>query len=473
MKLIINSFPPIVQKCTIDLSKKLILFVGHNNSGKTYITQLIWAINNFNNSSRDFDYLNFKLLKMTYFLEKLESELSNNMSMDSDKLNVSRLFHTTFDFKEKNLKAISKNYSLYLKNEIIDEVFNNKMSADFQILFDIESFENLELKHNIDGGEWILYINKEKNSLKFDFKLEVNNFGNEEEAIPLDLLNQYIEILIISSMVNKNTIFMPSTRSFLPSFYKYIYTLENEHKNNALKNIGLLNKKNISFFKSSYTQPINELIKKLIFELDNPIKTNEYLDKLSNLLDGDISINKPEGIGMAEINYSTNSGKIIPMYLSSSMVNQLSMLYLYFKYWYEEKGSFLLIDEPEMNLHPEKKIEIFEQLLNFASKNKLLIATHSSSMAKSLINYIHLFDLKEKEKAEDLKLFMEENKLNMNLNIELKSNDIGIYYFNGKTIISYKNDDNSNIHFGTFSDIDKLQVKQYEYILDKLDEYDS
>ena len=37
MKLIINKFMPISQKCEIDLSKKVTVFVGKNNSGKTYI----------------------------------------------------------------------------------------------------------------------------------------------------------------------------------------------------------------------------------------------------------------------------------------------------------------------------------------------------------------------------------------------------------------------------------------------------
>jgi len=53
----------------------------------------------------------------------------------------------------------------------------------------------------------------------------------------------------------------------------------------------------------------------------------------------------------------------------------------------------------------------------------------------------------------------------MDSNINLTSNDIGIYYFNGKTVVSYKKDNDSNIHFGTFTEIEELQRKQYDYIL--------
>ena len=49
------------------------------------------------------------------------------------------------------------------------------------------------------------------------------------------------------------------------------------------------------------------------------------------------------------------------------------------------------------------------------------------------------------------------------------SGQLGIYYFSGDSIVSYKEDNNSNIHFGTFSDLEKLQNKQYEYILNELE----
>ncbi|RUM69122.1 MAG: hypothetical protein DSZ07_05310, partial [Sulfurovum sp.] len=125
---------------------------------------------------------------------------------------------------------------------------------------------------------------------------------------------------------------------------------------------------------------------------------------------------------------------------------------------------------PEMNLHPSKKIEIMELLMSFASNNKLLIATHSSTLAKSIINYIHLFDLKEK--SGNIEEFIRENDLKMDLDINLTSNDIGIYYFNGKTVVPYKKDNDSNIHFGTFTEIEELQRKQYDYILEELERDD-
>ena len=368
MKLIINKFPPITQRCEIDLSKKLTLFVGQNNSGKTYLSQLIWGIYN----------------KLSYIKHY-----------------------------DNSLEQISIDFTKYIKEYAKKEIFKKDIETDFNIVIEKKDMDYLNIK----------------------------------------------------------PIFLPSSRLFLPSFYKYIFNTEKDFKDSMFKNLDNINESNKKFYAPSYTQPVDDLIKKLIFSLNKPLETNIYLDKLAEIMEGNISVDRAEELGMADISYNHKSGENIPMYLSSSMVHQLSTLYLYFKYWYEKDKSFLIIDEPEMNLHPSKKIEIMELLMSFASENKLLMATHSNTIAKSLINYMHLFDLKDKKV--DIQSFIKENDLKMNIDIKLISNDIGIYYFNGKTIIPYKKDDDSDIHFGTFSEIEELQKKQYAYIMDKLESYDS
>lgn len=458
MKLIINKFGPIQEKCEIDLSKKLTLFVGHNNSGKTYVTQLVWAINNY--LSNSFEFIDYNFKPLDFFSKKFETE--------------KRVFKLTFD--DKILNTITEHFSDFIMNSVVRNVFKKNIEIDLNILLDIQEFNNISISTQIELPDSIVYIRKESQSLMLSIEVESferNNFDmeNEDYEFPEEILNKYIESIIFQSFLNENTTYMPSTRLFLPSFYKYIFSLETEFKNSLLKNFDKLNKKNKTFFSSSYTLAVDDLIKKLIFELDDVNNDNEYLDDLIKLIEGEITIDKSEDIGMVDISYSHVSGNKMPMYLSSSMVNQLATLYLYFKYWYQEENNFLLLDEPEMNLHPKKKIILLEQLLKFASNNKLLIATHSSTIAKSLINYMHLFDLREIE--DNLDSYINENELALSLDISLNSNDIAIYYFNGVTVIPYKTENDSSIHFGTFSDVEKLQNKQYEYILERLEEYDT
>ena len=67
---------PISQKCEIDLSKKFTIFVGKNNSGKTYVSQLIWAINNFSTfDNRYYSYQEGSKINFIKVLDKNEIKI--------------------------------------------------------------------------------------------------------------------------------------------------------------------------------------------------------------------------------------------------------------------------------------------------------------------------------------------------------------------------------------------------------------
>jgi predicted ATPase len=437
LKLIIKKFPPITKSFEIDLSKKVTLFVGVNNSGKTYLSQFIWGINKFGK----------KLLvshknKAIQFIKNQELQ----------------------PITEEIVIDISNRFTESLKeNNIGQTLFNRDMDIDFQIEFNLEKVKEFY----------------EKEIKKIDIKKEIERREKEEKGLLKsfisieEFMNFIIEMKIITNQISEEPLYMPSTRLFFPQFYKYIVKKEKDLKHSLLNNLDKLNERNRDFFQSSYTKAVEHLLDKLYDELEENQKENSFLNKIEELIEGQILVDKAEDIGMADISYQHQSGEKLPMYLSSSMVNQLATIYLYFKYWFkEDKDNFLLLDEPEMNLHPSKKIKLIELLLDYASSNKLLIATHSNTMAKTIINYIHLFDLKEKKAPEELQEFVESENLDLNLDINLSSNEIGIYYFTGNAIVSYKDDNETNIQFGTFTEIEDFQNRQKEYLMEELESYE-
>ncbi len=452
MKLIINEFMPISQKSEIDLSKKFTVFVGKNNSGKTYVSQLIWAINSFST------------FENRYYKYGKKSKIDFIEVFDKNEIKIK--------ITKTNFNKILKNFTNYIVNQRIKEVFKHDIKADIKIDFDYEEFKKKAVvKAGFKIGQVQFRLSKEKDVDSLNLSIDLTNILEDDlKDFDFSILNKIIEGRIIELLLDKNSIYMPSTRLFLPTFYKYIYTIEKEFKDAMLGNIGKIDSLNKSYFESSYTKAVDDLIKRLVFQAEQANEENKYLKELETLIEGNISVDKAEVFDMVDLSYTHKSGEKLPMYLSSSMVNQLATLYLYFKYWFKDDGgNFLLLDEPEMNLHQEKKLKIVETLLNFASENKLLIATHSSSMAKSIINYIHLFDLQKSKSKEEIEKIVEENNLQMRTDLNLSSNDIGIYYFSGDSIVSYKEDGNSNIHFGTFTDLEKLQNIQYESIMNELE----
>jgi predicted ATPase len=120
------------------------------------------------------------------------------------------------------------------------------------------------------------------------------------------------------------------------------------------------------------------------------------------------------------------------------------------KYWAKSERNFLMIDEPEENLHPSSQIKLIHLLLSFGGKgNRILITTHSPLVAEMVNNYLILNQLENK--AELAK------KLNL-VDTDLSLDKVGIYYFNGEIVTEHKAD-----KYGTiFTSFKEAQDRIYE-----------
>ena len=94
----------------IDLTKKFYLFVGYNNSGKTYTSQLLWSI------------FNKKTIKNFSQITDIESYISNN----------------TIRLTKKNLSNILTKFSSFLKTTILPSIFNLEENESILKEFDLE-----------------------------------------------------------------------------------------------------------------------------------------------------------------------------------------------------------------------------------------------------------------------------------------------------------------------------------------------
>ena len=126
------------------------------------------------------------------------------------------------------------------------------------------------------------------------------------------------------------------------------------------------------------------------------------------LLKGKIIVNK---LGSIEFKMN-NTDTRLSFHQSSAIVKTLASLVIYLKHIAEE-NTLIIIDEPEMNLHPENQIiltRIFAKLIN--SGLRLLISTDSDYIVRELNNLIMIGSLK-KEKgdnySDDLPLKYKEN----------------------------------------------------------------
>ena len=137
------------------------------------------------------------------------------------------------------------------------------------------------------------------------------------------------------------------------------------------------------------------------------------------LLNGTLSVSKE---GDPVFVSKKNKGTKLPIHMTGSIVKTLSSLVFHLKY-VARFGELLIIDEPEMNLHPDNQIiltRIFAKLLNIGTR--LLISTHSDYIIRELNNLI----MASVDKPE-VKLAV--GNLSYNLSETINPNDVGCYYF--------------------------------------------
>ena len=89
---------------------------------------------------------------------------------------------------------------------------------------------------------------------------------------------------------------------------------------------------------------------------------------------------------------------LVPLYLASSAVKSTFLLDLYIN-CLAEKNGLLIIDEPELNLHPDNQRKMASLLARLVNAGvKVLITTHSDYIIRELNNRIMLSnDVENKE----------------------------------------------------------------------------
>ncbi|MRG96186.1 AAA family ATPase [Polyangium spumosum] len=85
----------------------------------------------------------------------------------------------------------------------------------------------------------------------------------------------------------------------------------------------------------------------------------------------------------------------LPVHLTASVVKSLASLVFYFRHM-AKPGDFLIIDEPELNLHPDNQRKITRVLAKAVNRGfKIMMSTHSDYVLRELNHLVMLSDPKE------------------------------------------------------------------------------
>lgn len=366
----------------------LTILCGGNNQGKTYVSYTFYGI-----------IENFPDLILGFFNNHEIEELKENGTLQYEKNEYIRRLssHIHKKFKDK-------------KNNILDDVFksNNSNFNDTEIKFSNNEITkllflstNMEVDANIGKEHKIKYTvddNEVSILLMGDFK-ELN-FSPKNYSFMLDtVLIKSIEKIVGSFYIPAERIGLNVFRSQLND--NKIETMDAlssiMHLEKRNKNPGVLNNflKIFSETTTSFPKPINDYLKYI-----NDINTYDSDDKngseiavfiRENILKGKFTIDESDNTSYFRSKYGTTKYKkeAIPLHITSSSIKSIYGLDYFFEHLDKEKNYYLIIDEPEMNLHPSNQVE-FANVLDMAVKHGLhvIISTHSDLLVKKVQNII-------------------------------------------------------------------------------------
>ncbi|MBE7649265.1 ATP-binding protein [Tenacibaculum finnmarkense] len=415
MKIELNNLGAI-KKAELDISKKLTIFCGPNNSGKTYVAFMIYALTKSGPKYfRDSESKSF----INELLENGESKYE---------INIDSLWE--YRNKEINELKLSLDNIYGISEDVANHLFAN---FDLKILETKEEFSSnihlIDFFSEIELKNTLVEIIKTKKQNFVQLKLKTKSASKEN----IEILNLFLLSKIYSLIA-----FHPFTSSYiLPVERNSIYTFSKElsiQKQEFLERAQELGSKKSKdpfhyFLKKStrYPMPIKDGLE-IAEDLTNYSKTKsefyEFALEIENeLLQGEVILTKD-----GDVQFKSNKAKSkrIPIHLTASIVKTLSSLIFYLKY-IATKNELIIIDEPELNLHPNNQVTLTRFFAKLINKGfRILISTHSDYIIREINNLIMASSSKKGVKEIATKQGYTED-------IKLSHNDVNAYLFNYKT----------------------------------------
>ena len=376
-KLIVEDFGKI-KSAEIEVAP-LTLFVGDNNSGKSYLLSLIWGIKNLGIET----FLNYSQIEKKELIDWMTEKITTVMTTGSCKFSL----ETVEDMFEEVLNDQLKKE----KEEFVKRIFNSDKVSIGKLYVQFENLKNIDLEVNLDENERLTLNINRKLVLCVNMKItEIKPLlktGVIQWAI---LQNIYIYILKLDDIVNDDNrcIYLPAART------GFMLTKD------IINKVGRQNTFNISTEKETITpfiRPINQFLD-VMTDLTTEYTRNKELLELSYAIEKELASGTVEISSMPnkEVQYVPDGFESgIPLRLTSAVVTELSPLILILKH--KQLIESFCYEEPEMCLHPQLQHKMGKMIGRMVNSGiEMIITTHSDLILQHINNMIKLSNREDK-----------------------------------------------------------------------------
>lgn len=354
----------------------LTVICGRNNTGKTYITYTLYGFLD------DWEHKDYWTLNDA---DGLDLGFIENI------LHAKKTVISKQDFFNNAYKLLDS--ALVHFNRKIAGVFNGERSR----------FENSHLELKLDSGFYVSQTKKwyirpienkvtgDKISIKFNYDSEKSLFiisasknSNIKDGDFISFINEFIKYKAFDGLIPKA--FIASAERTGAALFQREVDFTRSRLIDILKETNINSQQLLGRFTAEYPLPVKHNID-FIRDLPNIINKQselsqqhpEVLQDFADIAGGEYAINAAGGII-----YSPNNQPDLKLSLaeSSSTVRSLVDIGFYLRHLAKE-GDLLMVDEPELNLHPENQRKIarlFAMLVNHGIR--VFITTHSDYIIK-------------------------------------------------------------------------------------------
>lgn len=394
IQIAVENFGPI-EKAEIDL-RPLTVFVGESNTGKTYLSALIYALH------RIFDgFLRFPcshntvlLLNANHRAQRLT--VSNAADVKAILEEFEKLDTSDTPLKFADLPTTVRNLLQF--NLIVPGVSEDELKR----CFDLEStsglirfadvpdnaMEVLLKVYREDQDFWSFNIMDSGEGITVDGSVNENiTVHSEGNAALLKTLNiKDLEVLWREPMVEPaKSYYLPAARSGIMQSHGVIASSLID----SVTRIGLEHLPGVSTFSGM----IADFLKHIINYKERDKSSDEMVDIANTLeneiLRGKIEVNRLGAAGYPEFRYLPQKAEqALGMSRSSSMVSELAPLVLFLR-GIVQPGDTLIIEEPESHLHPRAQTQIVLTLARLVRAGvRVIITTHSNWLLEQISNLV-------------------------------------------------------------------------------------
>lgn len=407
-KLIVENYGKI-EKVELEVAP-LTLFVGDNNSGKSYLLSLIWAL--FSGEENNILYRGIDELLEKKF-SKLYSEFMGMLADDEVKGK-----YIVID--EQKLLQIMNELLMMNKDDFVRSIFNYEGMSIGKI--EIKKESNHQYKIKSEKIEEDSLEIKVFGDLKSSWQMGITFFKREkiEKFIINRVIRQMIAVLLDIGRSRNSSFYLPAARTgFMLAkntinqvgrkrAFDWEIVLDEEHKNTDV---------------SPFPKPIIHFLDamdNLNLEKEKGIYINLINWINENMTNGNIECVDHNSGNIQYIPNGMENG--IPLRATSGVVTELTPLILLLKYARSIRK--ICYEEPEMCLHPQLQYQMAKLIIRMVnSEINIVASTHSDIIIQHINNMCQLC----RADADDELL----KKMGLGQEDLISVNKIAIYQFKG------------------------------------------